>query len=146
MSPRIRSIICAVAILAAFIGVTEATYLFVMYLTGDIAVCGGAAGCSEVLTSRYSKIGPVPVAALGACAYFIAFACATFSAFGHALARKLFGLVVAGMLLSTLWFLYVQMFILHAFCRYCLFSAALVFFLAGTVVMIPLSDSLPNDE
>ncbi len=144
MSSRVRAIIYAVAILAAFIGMTEATYLFVMYLTGDIAICGGVAGCSEVLTSRYSKIGPVPVAALGACAYFSAFACATFSAFGHAFARKLFGVIVAGMFLSTLWFLFVQMFILHAFCRYCLFSAALVFFLAGTVVMIPSSDSVEN--
>ncbi len=141
MSRRLRTIIYALAGLAAFVGLSEATYLVVLYLTGDMAVCGGAAGCSEVLTSRYAKIGPVPVAAFGVGAYFLAFACATFAAFGHALARKLFILVVGLMFLATLWFLYVQMFLLHAFCRYCLFSAALVFFLAGTVVMVPSSDS-----
>jgi uncharacterized membrane protein len=34
----------------------------------------------------------------------------------------------------TLWLLYTQAFILHAFCRYCLFSAAMVFLLAGLIV------------
>jgi uncharacterized membrane protein len=34
----------------------------------------------------------------------------------------------------TLWLLYAQAFILHAFCRYCLFSAAMVFLLAGLIV------------
>ena len=38
---------------------------------------------------------------------------------------------------ATLWFLYVQAFILHAFCRYCLFSAAITFLLMGLVVASP---------
>jgi len=142
MSPRIRAIIYTLAALVALAGLTEATYLFVMFLTGDTAVCGGSGGCSEVLTSRYAKIGPVPVSALGALAYFVAFACAVFAVFGHPVARKLFALMVAAMFLATLWFLSVQMFILHEFCRYCLFSAALIFFLAGTVMMVPVSDSI----
>jgi uncharacterized membrane protein len=144
VSPRFRNIIYAFAALAALVGLTEATYLFVMFLTGDTAVCGGAAGCSEVLTSRYAKLGPVPVSALGSVAYFVAFACATFAAFGCLGARKLLALTVTAMFLATLWFLSVQMFILHAFCRYCLFSAALIFFLAGAVAMIPWSDSVDN--
>jgi uncharacterized membrane protein len=39
----------------------------------------------------------------------------------------------------TLWFLFVQVFMLHAFCRYCLFSAALAFVLAALVVITPSS-------
>jgi uncharacterized membrane protein len=39
----------------------------------------------------------------------------------------------------TLWLLFVQAFMLHAFCRYCLFSAALVFVLAAVVVLTPSS-------
>ena len=38
------------------------------------------------------------------------------------------------MFVVTLWLLYVQAFRLHAFCQYCLFSAAIIFFLAGLVV------------
>jgi uncharacterized membrane protein len=43
------------------------------------------------------------------------------------------------MFATTLWLLYVQAFVLHAFCRYCLFSAAVTFLLAGIVVAIPPS-------
>jgi len=39
----------------------------------------------------------------------------------------------------TLWLLFVQAYILHAFCRYCLFSAALVFVLVAVVVLTPSS-------
>jgi hypothetical protein len=35
------------------------------------------------------------------------------------------------------WLLYVQAFIFHCFCRYCLFSAAITFLLAGLVVASP---------
>jgi uncharacterized membrane protein len=43
------------------------------------------------------------------------------------------------MFLATLWFLYVQAFVLHAYCRYCLFSAAIIFLLAGLVIALPPS-------
>jgi uncharacterized membrane protein len=43
------------------------------------------------------------------------------------------------MFLVTLWLLYVQAFVLHAFCRYCLFSAALVFGLSAIAVLVPSS-------
>jgi uncharacterized membrane protein len=38
------------------------------------------------------------------------------------------------MFATTLWLLYVQAFVLHAFCDYCLLSAAVTFTLAGLVV------------
>jgi uncharacterized membrane protein len=43
------------------------------------------------------------------------------------------------MFLATLWFLYVQAFLLHAYCRYCLFSAAITFLLTGLVIAAPSS-------
>jgi uncharacterized membrane protein len=46
-------------------------------------------------------------------------------------------LTVTAMFLATLWFLYVQAFLLHAYCRYCLFSAAVTFLLAGLVIAMP---------
>ena len=36
-------------------------------------------------------------------------------------------------------YLTVQAFVLHAFCRYCLFSAALVFGLSAIAVLVPSS-------
>ena len=74
------------------------------------------------------------MAFLGVWGYFAAFGFATFAAFGYRRARGLFALTVCTMFAMTLWLLYVQAFVLHAFCRYCLFSAAFTFLLAGLVV------------
>ncbi|MEY2547210.1 MAG: Vitamin epoxide reductase family [Verrucomicrobiota bacterium] len=137
---RFRTIVYTIAALAALVGLTEATYLTVLALTGATAVCGDSAGCFEVLGSKYAKIGKFPIASFGTLAYFAAFTFATFAAFGYAKARKFFAGVVGTMFLFTLWLLFVQAFLLHAFCRYCLFSAALVFLLAGLVVATPSSD------
>ena len=40
------------------------------------------------------------------------------------------------MFLVTIWFLYVQVFLLHVYCRYCLFSAAITCPLAGLVIAL----------
>jgi len=128
--------------LAAFVslaGLADATYLTVQSLTGETLVCGGSADCFRVLGSVYARIAGIPVAAFGAVGYFGAFSLATFAAFGYARARKFFALIVWAMFAVTLWFLFVQAFMLHAFCRYCLFSAALVFVLAAVVVLTPSS-------
>jgi uncharacterized membrane protein len=118
-------------------GLADATYLSVLALTGATAACGGQAGCSEVLSSAYSKVGGIPVAMFGIAGYFTAFTFATFAGFGYPRARKFFALTVAAMFAATLWFLYVQAFVLHSFCRFCLFSAAITFLLMGLVVATP---------
>ncbi len=76
----------------------------------------------------------MPVAAFGGLAYFASFTFATFTAFGSKRARTFFSLTVCAMFAATLWLLFVQAFLLHAYCRYCLFSAAIIFFLTGIVV------------
>jgi uncharacterized membrane protein len=138
---RSRMILYMVAALICLIGLADATYLSVQYLTGETAVCGGSADCSRVLGSAYAKIAGIPVAAFGVLGYFGAFSLATFAAFGYVRARQLFALMVWAMFAVTLWLLFVQAFMLHAFCRYCLFSAALIFVLTAMVVLSPPSRS-----
>ena len=141
MNPsRARIIFHALVAVLSLVGLVEATYLTVLYLTGETAVCGGSPDCWQVLGSKYARIGPFPVAAFGALAYFSAFSFATFAAFGYARARAFFVVVVCGMFAATLWLLFVQAFVLHAYCRYCLFSAAIVFLLAALAVATPRPD------
>lgn len=135
--PRARIIFYTIAALIALLGLGEATYLTVIYFTGETAVCGESTSCFEVLGSKYAKIGSIPVAGFGALAYFSAFSFATFAAFGYARAQKFFALLVSVMFAATLWLLFVQAFLLHAFCRYCLFSAAIIFLLAGLAIARP---------
>jgi uncharacterized membrane protein len=134
---RIQIILYTAAAVAALVGLGESIYLSVMAFTGETVVCGGSASCYEVLGSAYARIGGVPVAALGALAYFGVFSCATFALFGYVRARMFFALIVWMMFAFTFWLLYVQAFVLHAFCRYCLFSAAIIFLLAGIAVAMP---------
>ena len=139
-SSRAQTIFYSAAALIALVGLAEATYLTVMYLVGETAVCGGSSDCFQVLGSSYAKIGRVPVSGLGVLAYFSAFTFATFAGFGYVLARRFFSWTVVAMFCMTLWLLYVQAFRLHAFCRYCLFSAALIFLLTGLVVARPAGE------
>ncbi|HYY13832.1 MAG TPA: vitamin K epoxide reductase family protein [Chthoniobacterales bacterium] len=137
---RFTIILFSLAAIIATAGLADATYLTVQALTGETLVCGGSADCSRVLGSPYARVAGVPVAGFGCVAYFAAFAFATFAGFGYGRARTLLGITVGAMFLVTLWLLYVQAFLLHAFCRYCLFSAALVFLLAALVVLTPRSN------
>jgi uncharacterized membrane protein len=134
---RFRTILYTVAAIVALAGLADATYLTVQALTGETLSCGGSPDCFRVLGSSYAKVGGIPVALLGALAYFSTFAFATFAAFGYGRARTLLIPTVGAMFLVTLWFLYVQAFLLHAYCRYCLFSAAITFLLAGLVIAVP---------
>jgi uncharacterized membrane protein len=134
---RFRTIIYIVAAIVSLVGLADATYLSVQALTGETLGCGGSPDCFKVLGSSYARVGGIPVALFGALAYFSAFTFATFAAFGYARARTFLIPTIAAMFLSTLWFLYVQAFLLHAYCRYCLFSAATTFLLAGLVIALP---------
>jgi uncharacterized membrane protein len=136
---RAQIIMYAIVAVISLVGLADATYLTVTHLTGDDLVCGSPGGCSAVLSSIYASVGRIPTAAFGALAYFAAFSSATLAAFGYARARVFLSLIIAGMFAVTLGLLYVQAFVLHAFCPFCLLSAALVFLLAGIVVAIPSS-------
>lgn len=114
-------------------GLADSIYLTVTHLTGENVTCVASSGCSEVLSSAYASVGKIPLGAFGALGYFAAFSLATLAAFGYARARTFLAVVVAGMLATTLWLLYVQAFVLHAFCDFCLLSAGLT--LALTVIV-----------
>lgn len=136
---KLPVIVYTIAAILTLIGLADATYLTASHLAGETVTCVGTAGCSDVLGSSYAKIGPVPLAGFGVVAYFAAFCAAVLAAFQFRRARTVLMICVGAMFLTTLWLLYVQAFVLHAFCSYCLLSAALTFALAGVVVVAPPS-------
>jgi uncharacterized membrane protein len=120
---KLRKRLYTVAAIIALLGLADGIYLTVEHVTGRTAQCIASSGCQDVLSSKYAAMGPVPLAALGALAYFTAFSTALLAAFGFAKCGPLFTLLVGIMFATTLWLLYLQAFVLHAFCDYCLFSA-----------------------
>jgi uncharacterized membrane protein len=128
--------------LVALAGLTDAVYLTVEHLSGQSVRCMVVSGCDEVLQSSYATVAAgVPVAAVGALAYFTVFSLATLAAFGYDGARKLITPLVAVMFLATLWFLYLQAFIIKAFCTYCLISATVTTLLTLLVLARRFSGS-----
>ena len=126
-----------IAALVSLIGLGDAIYLTVQHITGASLRCTIISGCSEVLSSPYAQVGPVPLAAVGAAAYFVVFSLAILAAFGYPVVKLLLKILLGLMFLTTLWLLYVQAFRIHHFCQYCLLSAAvttaltLIVFLSG---------------
>jgi uncharacterized membrane protein len=115
----------AIAALAvALIGFADAVYLTLKYFKGEIPPCT-IAGCDVVLSSSYSAIAGVPVSLLGAVFYLVMLT----GLFIYIDSRNLkilkwtFLLSAVGFLF-TLWFTFVQVAILRAYCQYCLLSAA----------------------
>jgi len=123
-----------IAAVLSLVGLADAIYLTVEHLTGQSLRCTIISGCSEVLSSRYAQIGSIPLAAIGAAAYFVVFSLAILAAFGHRFARPLLAAIVALMFLMTLWLLYLQAFVIHHFCQYCLLSAAVT--IALTILVL----------
>lgn len=133
-SPAPVSRLYLLAAALSLVGLADAIYLTVEHLTGRSVRCTVTSGCSEVLGSPYATIGGYPLALLGALAYFTVFSLATLAAFGSKRAGNLFAVIVALMFATSLWLLYLQAFVLHAFCQYCLLSAAIVTLLVVLVI------------
>lgn len=140
---RSGAVIYWILAVIALAGLADATYLTVGHLTGENAVCGAALGCSTVLSSRYATVMGLPTASFGALAYFTVFSLSILAAFGYARVHGWLVGLVSLMLVASLYFLYLQAFVLHAFCPFCLFSAALTFLLAGLCLAFPAPRRMP---
>ena len=141
--PRPRLFILAA--LLSLVGLADSIYLTITHLTGEDVTCVASSGCSEVLSSAYSSVGSIPLGAFGALGYFAAFSLATLAAFRYQHARKFLAILVAGMLATTLWLFYVQAFVLHAFCDFCLLSAALTLSLSTIVAVVQFTGGNPRN-
>lgn len=126
--------IAIVAAIVACFGLIDSSYLTIKHLQGSYIRCGDE--CSAVLGSRYAEgIAGIPLAGFGATAYVVIIIATVFAAFGSSLGRRIFAGIATLMALFSLWLIYLQAFVIHAFCKYCLASAACCFTLAGLAIV-----------
>jgi uncharacterized membrane protein len=112
------------AFVIALVGFSDASYLTVEHFRNAIPPCSITGGCENVLTSPYAVILGIPVPVLGAI-YYLAILIGLFTFFDskkEVILRWTLRATVLGFLI-TMWFLYVQQFLIHAYCQYCLLSA-----------------------
>src|SRR5678816_4321796 len=125
----------AVAALLSLLGLADALYLTIEHVTGQSVRCTIISGCSEVLSSPYAVVAGIPLAVIGAAAYFTVFSLAILALFGYRIAGTLLTPLVIAMFLVSLWLIYLQAFVIREFCQYCLFSAAITLCLLLVVVI-----------
>ena len=132
---RSDKIILSLILSLGFLGFLNATYLTMLHLSNAIPPCSVTHGCSEVLTSQFASVGPIPISGLGM-GYFVTvmILAILFLQKHYAVFLKLLlGLTTLGFL-TGLGLLYNQAAVLHAFCQFCLLTEltlTLMFLLTG---------------
>jgi uncharacterized membrane protein len=127
------------AALTALAGVFISAYLW-LYKLGKIGTLTcGTGGCETVQLSPYSRFLGLEVAAIGAVGYalLLVLSLASLNARPALAARLITALVVlSGMaLLFTLYLKYLELFVIHAICRWCVGSAVLILVFFVLVVL-----------
>jgi uncharacterized membrane protein len=127
----------AIALLA-LVGFCIALYLW-FYKIGIIGKLQcGSGSCEYVQTSRYGALFCVPVAFYGVVGYAVIFAVAIAGLQPAQLARRwpttALALLSAGGLLFTLYLTGIELFVLHAICRWCVGSALVITAIAAIAV------------
>jgi uncharacterized membrane protein len=131
-----RNLIYILIALFSLCGLADAIYLTIEHITGQSVRCTIIAGCSEVLSSPYAVVAGYPLASIGALAYFSVFSLAILALFGYRIAGQLLPLLAIAMCLVSLWLIYLQAFVIRAFCQFCLISAAVTFVLTGLAIVL----------
>lgn len=115
----------------ALAGLAISVYLIIMKLTGRISSvvgCGGEGGCTDVLGSQWSQWFGIPVSVASAGFYLVIFGL-SFRPSSTALALSAVLLIAA-----AAWFMGLQIFVIEAFCPWCLATHLVGITLAGFLI------------
>lgn len=136
-SNKIPSWLVILFFVAALVGFVDSSYLTAEHVRGVIPPCSIVAGCERVLTSAYATIAGIPVSVLGMAYYalLILLLIAYFDTHTRTFVHTACWIAMGGFLM-TLYFVFVQAFILHAFCQFCLLSALMSLMLLFTSIRI----------
>lgn len=131
LSSKARTI-TLIILAVALVGFIDASYLTAShYLNRDLP-CILTKGCDVVTKSQYAEIADIPVAVFGMLNYLILFvAVLRYREAGSSKALRVALLFSSAAFLFSLWLIYVQAFLLSAYCFYCMVSAS-----SATVIFI----------
>lgn len=124
-----RELIRKASIILAAVGLLDALYLSWIKLANQEAVCYGVGDCATVNASQFAEIGGIPIAVLGAGAYLVILL-ALWREERSAFLREngpliVFGISLVGVLYSA-YLTYIELFVIHAVCPYCVLSAVVL--------------------
>jgi uncharacterized membrane protein len=117
--------------LLALVGLFVALYLWLHALGfGGAIKCGASGGCEVVQTSQWAVFLGLPVAFYGVAGYFALLAVAILGLRPAALPDRTWSVLLAGLasagFLFTVYLTYLELFVIHAICRWCIGSAVII--------------------
>lgn len=123
----------------SFIGFLDASFLTIEHYNGAFLKCRFLQGCETVLNSEYSKLMGIPVSLFGVFYYLSVFVGSLFylDSQNERFLKHLCVYTLAGFF-ASLYLVYLQAFVIGAFCEYCILSATtstLLFILGGIKFM-----------
>lgn len=137
-------------IVLALLGFLVTAYLSKLSLSGDVvAGCGGDAGCAEVLTSRWAKLGPVPVSVLGLITYLavlLGLGARMGSKGYRPLGDRLLWVTPPLLIVAAIWFTGAQLLSVGAFCPFCMASHGIGFTLACVLILGVMRTTIANPK
>jgi uncharacterized membrane protein len=125
-------------VVLSFIGFMDAAYLTAKHYLGIPINCSLLKGCEEVTSSQYATILDIPVSLAGAGYYLLIFVL-MISYLDTKKERILYfisRLTPLGFI-ASLWFLYLQLFVIKAICLYCIisFTTSTLLFILGLILL-----------
>jgi uncharacterized membrane protein len=125
-------------IILTAIGFFDATYLTAEHYRGNIVQCSILEGCETVTQSEYATVADAPVALFGTIYYLALLVLGLlFMDTGKPRWLRTAALLTPIGFAASLWFLYLQIFVIQALCLYCLISAttSTALFILGILVL-----------
>jgi uncharacterized membrane protein len=124
---RHRQVVAVLALVGLFLSLYLTLYHY--GLMGSLA-CGGANECEKVQASRYAELFGIPVAAYGIVGYLAILVIALAGVQDRwalsAAPTRLIALASGAGVAFTAYLTYLELFVIHAICRWCVASAVLI--------------------
>lgn len=119
-----RNLIIWLLIILSILGIFDASYLTAKHYLDDSVYCPVGKNCETVLTSEYSTFYGIPVSLFGAFFYLVILILTLlyFETNKKQLIKAVFFLSGMGLIVSV-YFFYLQLIVIKAFCFYCIVSA-----------------------
>jgi uncharacterized membrane protein len=127
------------AALMSLLGLFVSAYLY-LYKIGRIGTLAcGSGGCETVQTSEWSRFLGVEVALIGLLGYLVLLIVALVALRPDQIERRRPALVLAGLagigVLFTAYLTFLELFVIHAICRWCVGSAAIIVTTLGLALL-----------
>ena len=149
MQSRTPNWILSAIIALALVGFTDSAFLLAKRVSGAPIPCFITSGCDTVSKSPYSVMFGVPLAAWGVLFYLgIGFLALLYMDTKNLLIAKLIPIATTLGFLSSAYFIYVQKFLIKAFCIYCILSATIstILFALGIIIWRKLKTDITQLE